>query len=548
MYTIGDYLLDRLNELGVEDIFGVPGDYNLTFLDHITAHPQLSWVGNANELNAAYAADGYARTKGFAALVTTFGVGELSAINGLAGSFAERVPVIEIVGSPVSTVQTDKKLVHHTLGDGDFLHFEKMHDAVTVASAHLTIQNATSEIDRVLTTALSLRRPGYINLPIDVAAAPAEKAQKKLQLKVTSPIDSTLLEKIQTAFSSAKQPVFITGHEIQSYHLEDTVAKIAAHTTVPVAALSLGKSSIDETHPQFVGIYSGALTAEPLKTYVDNADLVILLGAQLTDTATSGFSQSFSASKIIAIHPETTTVFGQDYPSNDFKELVEALTTIDYRMETSAALKTMPSTKEFITTDTLLTQNRFWEAIETNFKQNDTIVAEQGTSFFGITNTQFKKDMRLIGQPLWGSIGYTFPAALGSQLAARSKRHLLFIGDGSLQLTIQELGMALRAKLTPLIFVINNNGYTVEREIHGPNERYNDIPTWDYAQLPTVFGGTDQNVATYKVTTETELAEALVTAQADTTRLQWIEVVMDQTDAPELLKEMGRIFAKQNTH
>lgn len=108
--------------------------------------------------------------------------------------------------------------------------------------------------------------------------------------------------------------------------------------------------------------------------------------------------------------------------------------------------------------------------------------------------------------------------------------------------------MALRAKLTPLIFVINNNGYTVEREIHGPNERYNDIPTWDYAQLPTVFGGTDQNVATYKVTTETELAEALVTAQADTTRLQWIEVVMDQTDAPELLKEMGRIFAKQNTH
>ncbi|SPN72987.1 putative pyruvate decarboxylase/indolepyruvate decarboxylase (N terminal fragment) [Brochothrix thermosphacta] len=178
MYTIGDYLLDRLNELGVEDIFGVPGDYNLTFLDHITAHPQLSWVGNANELNAAYAADGYARTKGFAALVTTFGVGELSAINGLAGSFAERVPVIEIVGSPVSTVQTDKKLVHHTLGDGDFLHFEKMHDAVTVASAHLTIQNATSEIDRVLTTALSLRRPGYINLPIDVAAAPAEKAQK----------------------------------------------------------------------------------------------------------------------------------------------------------------------------------------------------------------------------------------------------------------------------------------------------------------------------------------------------------------------------------
>lgn len=155
--------------------------------------------------------------------------------------------------------------------------------------------------------------------------------------------------------------------------------------------------------------------------------------------------------------------------------------------------------------------------------------------------------MHFIGQPLWGSIGYTFPSALGSQIANKESRHLLFIGDGSLQLTVQELGTAIREKLTPIVFVINNNGYTVEREIHGATEQYNDIPMWDYQKLPFVFGGTDQTVATYKVSTEIELDDAMTRARTDVDRLQWIEVVMDQNDAPVLLKKLAKIFAKQNS-
>src|SRR6185369_2039246 len=122
-YTVGDYLLDRLAELGVTEIFGVPGDYQLEFLDHILAHPLIRWVGGANELNAGYAADGYGRLRGMAALVTTFGVGELSAANAVAGSYAEHVPVVHIVGAPSKDTQGARRVVHHTLGDGDFEHF-----------------------------------------------------------------------------------------------------------------------------------------------------------------------------------------------------------------------------------------------------------------------------------------------------------------------------------------------------------------------------------------------------------------------------------------
>ena len=100
IYTVADYLLDRLAQIGIRHVFGVPGDYNLQFLDHVIAHPQITWVGCANELNAAYAADGYARCKLAAALLTTFGVGELSALNGVAGSYAEYLPVCPPRGSP----------------------------------------------------------------------------------------------------------------------------------------------------------------------------------------------------------------------------------------------------------------------------------------------------------------------------------------------------------------------------------------------------------------------------------------------------------------
>ncbi|ALS00284.1 indole-3-pyruvate decarboxylase [Enterococcus silesiacus] len=548
MYTVADYLLDRLKEIGIDEIFGVPGDYNLQFLDHITAREDLEWIGNANELNAAYMADGYARTKGISAFVTTFGVGELSAINGLAGSFAENVPVIEIVGSPTTTVQKNKKLVHHTLGDGNFLHFEKMHEEITAAIAHLTAENALSEIDRVLTIALSEKRPVYINLPIDVAEFEANRPLKPLSQtseKLTA-VETAILNKVEKALSQANNPVVIAGHEILSYHIEQELDEFIQKFNLPITTLPLGKSAFNEEDPHYLGTYSGSTTEEPLKSRVDTADLVLLLGAKLTDSATAGFSFGFTDKQIISIGSTEVLFYGEKSEAIPLDRFVSALATLSFSRYADEILPVKRISDQEIN-DEKLTQKQFWKMVETFLIPGDTVIGEQGTSFFGLTSVALKKEMHFIGQPLWGSIGYTFPSALGSQLANKASRHLLFIGDGSLQLTVQELGTALREKLTPIVFVINNNGYTVEREIHGATEQYNDIPMWDYQKLPLVFGGTSQTVATYKVTTTIELDEVMKTARKDTQRLQWIEVVMDQEDAPELLKKLAKIFAKQNS-
>ena len=174
--TVADHLVDRLAELGVDRMFGVPGDYSLALLDHVTHHPTVRWTGCTNELNAGYAADGYGRMRGIAALCTTFGVGELSAINAITGSYAEHVPVVHVVGAPALAKQAEHRALHHSLGDGEFGHFMAMHEAITCARAALTADNAVVEIDRVLTEVRDRRLPGYLLVPADVAQAPVSRA------------------------------------------------------------------------------------------------------------------------------------------------------------------------------------------------------------------------------------------------------------------------------------------------------------------------------------------------------------------------------------
>jgi indolepyruvate decarboxylase len=114
---LGNLMVKIIKKLNAYDIFGLPGDYNLRFLDFIVEDKELNWVGNCNELNASYAADGYAREKGIGVLVTTLGVGELSAANAIAGSYAHNIPILHIVGYPNSIVLEQDIPVHHTLAN-----------------------------------------------------------------------------------------------------------------------------------------------------------------------------------------------------------------------------------------------------------------------------------------------------------------------------------------------------------------------------------------------------------------------------------------------
>src|SRR5579863_7647329 len=170
--TVIDHVLSRLKDIGISKVFGVAGDFAFPIEDAIVNFPGFEWVGCCNELNAGYAADGYARIHGIAALNTTYGVGELSAINAIAGAYAEHVPVFHLVGMPNLATQAAHGLVHHTLGNGEFDFFHKMAKKVVCASAILTPQNAAYETERLIAEALYHRRSVYMAFPTDVANQP----------------------------------------------------------------------------------------------------------------------------------------------------------------------------------------------------------------------------------------------------------------------------------------------------------------------------------------------------------------------------------------
>ncbi|EAA6039083.1 indolepyruvate decarboxylase [Salmonella enterica] len=544
-YTVADYLLDRLAGCGIGHLFGVPGDYNLQFLDHVIDHPTLRWVGCANELNAAYAADGYARMSGAGALLTTFGVGELSAINGIAGSYAEYVPVLHIVGAPCSAAQQRGELVHHTLGDGDFRHFYRMSQAISAASAILDEQNACFEIDRVLGEMLAARRPGYIMLPADVAKKTAIPPTEALTLpahETQSGVETAFRYHARQCLMNSRRIALLADFLAGRFGLRPLLQRWMAETPIAHATLLMGKGLFDEQHPNFVGTYSAGASSKEVRQAIEDADRVICVGTRFVDTLTAGFTQQLPAERTLEIQPYASRI-GETWFNLPMAQAVSTLRELC--LECAFAPPTPRSAGQPVRIDKgELTQENFWQTLQQYLKPGDILLVDQGTAAFGAAALSLPDGAEVVVQPLWGSIGYSLPAAFGAQTACPDRRVILIIGDGAAQLTIQEMGSMLRDGQTPLILLLNNDGYTVERAIHGAAQRYNDIASWNWTQIPQALNAAQQ-AECWRVTQAIQLAEVLERLVRPQ-RLSFIEVMLPKADLPELLRTVTRALEARN--
>ncbi|EIA5817702.1 alpha-keto acid decarboxylase family protein [Salmonella enterica] len=544
-YTVADYLLDRLAGCGIGHLFGVPGDYNLQFLDHVIDHPTLRWVGCANELNAAYAADGYARMSGAGALLTTFGVGELSAINGIAGSYAEYVPVLHIVGAPCSAAQQRGELMHHTLGDGDFRHFYRMSQAISAASAILDEQNACFEIDRVLGEMLAARRPGYIMLPADVAKKTAIPPTQALALPVheaQSGVETAFRYHARQCLMNSRRIALLADFLAGRFGLRPLLQRWMAETPIAHATLLMGKGLFDEQHPNFVGTYSAGASSKEVRQAIEDADRVICVGTRFVDTLTAGFTQQLPAERTLEIQPYASRI-GETWFNLPMAQAVSTLRELC--LECAFAPPPTRSAGQPVRIDKgELTQESFWQTLQQYLKPGDIILVDQGTAAFGAAALSLPDGAEVVVQPLWGSIGYSLPAAFGAQTSCPDRRVILIIGDGAAQLTIQEMGSMLRDGQAPVILLLNNDGYTVERAIHGAAQRYNDIASWNWTQIPPALNAAQQ-AECWRVTQAIQLAEVLERL-ARPQRLSFIEVMLPKADLPELLRTVTRALEARN--
>ncbi|CEH12280.1 Thiamine pyrophosphate-requiring enzyme [Ceraceosorus bombacis] len=675
--TLADYILHRLSSLGCSSIQGVPGDFSMPFLDAVSQHASFEWVGNTNELNAAYSADGYARcaqiesrcsdegqaaggggveqeqeeeeeeesklraatctplepTSGreksssrspnrrprgskIAALCTTFGVGELSALNGIAGSYAERLPVLHIVGVPSTQAQSNRALLHHTLGDGDFAAFSQMSKHVSCAAVHLgelligeaqeeagDVESECSsrgkmlakEVDALLGRVVREARPGYLALPTDLVHLPIPTSLLRAPLNTShapneEKVEAEVLREIFKRLDESSDPLIIVDACTIRHAAINATLDLVHRSGCTFVSTPMGKSALPESSPQYAGTFIGPNSEAAVLKRVQKSDCYLFVGALRSDFNTaSSFNNLTDQAKTIELHSNRTVLGHAVYPRISMHALLPRLA--DHLSPRANELRALYGlTQQERPSNRLpsklqegemagregenISQMWLWKRIGSFLKEADQVVAETGTSSFGILDTHLPGGRtRLHSQVLWGSIGWSLPATLGVSLAARELhlgRTLLFIGDGSLQLTATEISTMIRLDLHPILFVLRNDGYEIERQIEGPDQPYNNVPSWNNEKLlqamydPNVgqsMGGKEKEAQKshahdkqvslpryFAVKSKKELDDLLKDEEfASCKRLQLVEIFMRRGDAPRALVAQAQASAKLNS-
>jgi indolepyruvate decarboxylase len=537
--TVGEFLLRRIREAGVQHAFGVPGDYNLELLQQMEDTGTLKWIGACNELNASYAADGYARLNGMAALVVTNAVGALSAINGVAGSYAEHVPVICVCGSiPFRSMQRGLGM-HHTMADGTWDRFITAYAQVTAAQARITPDNAVTEIDRLIRTAWHDKLPVYMELPSDIGYLDIEVPAAPIAL-AEPPSDPERLRSCTAAIagrlSQAQSPAILVDLDADRFGAAAEIMRLAEKAQVPVAVAPTAKAVIDETFHHYLGLYNGKASQPRVQDTIEQSDCLLSIGFRPVDLTTGDFTGSLPADTI-HLRGHSVDIGEDNFQAVTLNEVLRGVTD-------AVPQVTSRGTKRFTPTAAManghadgsakLTQAAYWQAIQGYIRSGDVLIAEDGTSYAS-AGLQLPPNCTFVSQVIWGSIGYSVGSLLGTLTAAPDRRHLLFVGDGSFQLTAQEVSTMLRHDYKPVIFLINNGGYTIERCWLGKTSKFNDVANWSYADLPKVLQR-NTSARSFVVKTLADLDKAL---SAPNDQLIFIESVMDPFDAPTAVINSG---------
>ena len=532
--SVAEYIVERLVAEGISHCFGVAGDYVFPICDAVDSSAKVKWIGCANELNAAYAADGFARIRGAAMLATTYGVGELSALNGVMGAKAEQSLVFHIVGMPSYQHQRLGKIAHHTLGDGVFGNFVELSAQAACCHAVINPQNCVVEMERVIAEARRNNQPAYIAVPSDHALSAVVPADvKPLVLQSSEAALQKAIAVIAERISAAKSVVAFPAFTISRLGLQTQARKAIEVLGCPFTTTLMEKCVIDEGHPQFAGMYAGAVSDPKTRQIVEGADLVLDLGGiNLNDITTASYSAQLDPSRFITVGLNDVRVGDEVIAEVRIADVLVELAKLKppaaryHRTQHRLAPVTgSPSDK--------ITMAALYPRYAAFLRAGDTVVLETGSTSLGLPPMRLPDGVRVEAQVLWGSIGWATPAAFGIALADPERRTILITGEGSHQLTANEVGAMGRFGTNIIVFVLNNDGYLIERALEeNPNWTYNDLAPWKYAELPKALGCAGWFTA--RVTTLGELDDAMEAARASRTGA-YIEIIGGRLDMPPVL-------------
>jgi len=539
--TVGTYLLKRLEQAGLKHIFGVPGDYVLGFINQIVASP-IQFVGTCTEAGAGFAADGYARVNGLGAACVTYCVGGFNVLNSVAGAYAEKSPLILISGAPGTDELTRSPLLHHRVRDFNTqrLIFEKV---TAMAVALEDPRTAPQQIEEALAVCLRQKRPIYIELPRDIVSKPCG-ALRPLALPVPASNKDALREAVAESaamLGKARRPAILAGVEMHRFGLQEQLIQLVEGSGFPVAATLLGKSVISEQHPQYLGVYVGAMGGTRARQVIEGADCLLILGAFMSDINLGINSARLEPARAIYATSERISIRHHHYEEVLLPDFLNGLgKALGGPIQPKAARKPRPPLRPFKAQPARkLKVKRLFERMNHFIQDDSVVICDPGDSLFAAIDLQIHRRTEFLSPAYYTSMGFAVPAALGVQIRdPRRHRPLVFVGDGAFQMSGQELSTIARNGLNPIIFVLNNKGYTTERFLsEGP---YNDIQNWAYHLYPELIG----SGWGCEVHTEGELEAALEHARANQRGLSLLNLHLEPYDKSEALARLGARLGK----
>jgi indolepyruvate decarboxylase len=538
LVRIADYLVERLQDHGVEHIFGVPGDFVLKLFEVFEESP-LTVVNTCDEQGAGFAADAYARIRGLGVVCVTYGVGGLKIANTTGQAYAEESPVVVISGAPGLEEQADQVLLHHMVKGFDTQRI--IFDQLTVASTVLNDPEiACREIDRVLAAALMHKRPVYIELPRDMTMA--EVPRPVSRPSGPQPSDpGTLAAAVEDALAmlrASRRPVTFLGLQAVRFGLMPTAMQMIERASLPTAVTPLDKSAISEQHRCFIGVYAGKMSREDVRAYVESADCLLLLGPLLTDVNLGGNTAELARERCIHASRYQVKIGYRTYDRVQLGDFVQALANAELpdfsnlelprRTDTCATWRAQPATK--------ISVARLFERLGCFLSDDTMVMADPGDAMFGALDLPVRQDHDFLANAFYASLGFAVPASIGAQLAAPDRRPLVLVGDGSFQMTGIELSTSIRYGLSPVVVILNNAGYLTERlMIDG---QFNDVLPWDYTKLPELF----QGGRSFLVESEEDLDLALTAVDSARDDVCILDVRLDPMDASPALTRLAERF------
>jgi indolepyruvate decarboxylase len=540
---VSKFLIERLANLGIKHVFGVPGDYVIDFYKELWNDDRVAVVNNTDENHSGFAADAYARVNGAGCVVCTYSVGASKLINAVQCAYAERSPLIVISGAPGLNERNEDFLLHHMVRH--FNSQKKMFDEITCYSTVLdNPATAGYEIDKAFEALQHYKRPIYIELPRDVAKQSITYDVYKVGTPTAPCTDSVNLEEaireVQQYIVEAKKPVILAGVEIARYKLGEDMVQFAEKNQIPMTTTMLGKSVVNEKSPLFAGTYLGNGSQEVTKKIIDESDCLLVFGDYHDDVAMCFRPAKMTKRQVVWANVEGLKIRNHTFTNIQFTDFCKTL----FKYEGTPKLKPdVPPPQKAPAFEpkpnTAITSDRLFAKIDAILDRNMAICADMGDSLFGAMGLTVHHTHHFLCPAFYSSMGPAIPYALGLQTLLPHVRPIVIVGDGAFQMSCTELSTIVSRNLNPIVFVLNNDGYTTERLLLDGD--FNNIRRWDYHKITEMIGGGKGAL----VKSEDDLENVLQLA-LDSKELFVINVLLEKHDVSQGLKRVALGISKRS--